>query len=122
MKKSIIRHGGLIQPIVARRKDGKLLIVAGERRWRGASRAWAEGREIMLAVRVVDKSDDEIRLIQLEENARREDLHPLDEAEAYQELLDTLKGRKIWEEPDQECQPPKPRQRKGGGRAALLAA
>ena len=97
MKKSIIWHGGLIHPIVARRKDGKLLIVAGERRWRGATRAWAEGREIMLAVRVVDKTDEAIRLIQLEENARREDLHPLDEAAAYQELLDTLKvnGRAI---------------------------
>ena len=42
---------------------------------------------------------------------------------AIREIIDdALKGRKIWEEPDKESQPPKPRQREGAARAALLAA
>jgi ParB family chromosome partitioning protein len=79
---SIERHG-LIQPIVvlATGEDG-YTIVAGERRFRAMRRL---GRETVSALVLADGRTDELALI---ENVQREDLHPLDEAEAMQGLMD----------------------------------
>lgn len=77
-----IRENGVIQPIVARRKDGGFEIVAGERRWRAARMAGL--RRIPAMVR--EASDLDAAELTLVENVQREDLNPLEEAEAYETL------------------------------------
>ena len=80
-----IREKGLLQPLVVRnRGDGEYEIVAGERRWRAAQRAGVH--EIPVLIR--DLSDGEALEIALIENIQRSDLNPLEEARAYNLLLD----------------------------------
>ena len=78
-----IKSSGLIQPIVVRRVSGGYQLIAGERRWRAAREA---GLERIPAI-VRDATDVESLAIALVENLLREDLNPLEEAEAYQRLL-----------------------------------
>lgn len=80
---SIAQHG-IIQPIVLRPYQGKYQLVAGERRWRAAQRARLH--EVPAVVRAfTNKETIEIALI---ENIQREDLNPIEEAEAYKRLGD----------------------------------
>ncbi|HEX3178399.1 MAG TPA: ParB/RepB/Spo0J family partition protein [Methylomirabilota bacterium] len=78
-----IKASGVIQPIVVRRVGGAYQLVAGERRWRAAREA---GLTRIPAV-VRDVTDAESLEIALVENLLREDLNPIEEAEAYQKLL-----------------------------------
>jgi ParB family transcriptional regulator, chromosome partitioning protein len=78
-----IRATGVIQPIVVRRHGDGYQLIAGERRWRAARRA---GLERIPAV-VRDATDAQSLEIALVENLLREDLNPIEEAEAYQKLL-----------------------------------
>jgi ParB family chromosome partitioning protein len=84
---SLTTHG-LIQPITVRRdKDpDRYLIVCGERRWRAAVLA---GRSTISAV-ILDGDPGASRVLELQllENALREDLSPLDQARAFQSLMD----------------------------------
>jgi ParB family chromosome partitioning protein len=80
---SIAKHG-IIQPIVVRPFQGGYQIVAGERRWRAAQRA--QLHELPAIVRNFD--DAETLEIALLENIQRQDLNPLEEAEAYKKLTD----------------------------------
>lgn len=82
-----IREHGIVQPIVVISRGGYFEIVAGERRWRAAQLA---GLEKMPAL-VREFSDAEVMEIALIENLQREDLNPLEEAEAYRTLLDEFK-------------------------------
>lgn len=76
---------GLLQPIVVRETDSGYVLVAGERRLRAAKRAGLS--EIPSIVRTGD--DQSSSLIEaLVENVQREDLTPLEEAAAYQQMLD----------------------------------
>lgn len=76
---------GLIQPIVVRTmRDGQYEILAGERRWRAAQLAGLD--EVPVVVRQVN--DQTAMAIALIENIQREDLNPLEEAQALQRLLD----------------------------------
>lgn len=79
-----LRSAGMIQPIVVRRADEGYEIVAGERRWRAAQRAG------LLKVPVVVRDVPDHRLLEaaLIENVQREDLNPLEEAQAYRRLTD----------------------------------
>jgi ParB family transcriptional regulator, chromosome partitioning protein len=81
-----IRDHGLIEPLVVRRRDGSdlLEIVAGERRWRAAQRAGL--REVTVVVR--DVSAREAFELALIENVQREDLDPIEFAEALQRLIE----------------------------------
>ncbi len=88
---SSIRAQGVIQPIVVREQlgaDGKrgrtYEIIAGERRWRASQRAGLT--EVPVVVRVVD--DRTVVAMALIENIQREDLNPLEEAQALQRLID----------------------------------
>jgi ParB family transcriptional regulator, chromosome partitioning protein len=83
LAKSIARHG-VIQPIVVRPFDGKYQIVAGERRWRAAQRAQIHH----LPALVRSLTDAETMEIALIENIQRQDLNPIEEAEAYKRLTD----------------------------------
>jgi len=79
-----IREHGVVQPIVLRPKGNGYEIVAGERRWRAAQLAGLQ--RIPALVKVFSEADAmEIALI---ENLQREDLNPLEEAEAFRILLD----------------------------------
>jgi len=75
---------GLIQPIVVRPHGHDYQIVAGERRWRAAQRARLH--EVPVIVR--DFSDAETLEIALVENIQRQDLNAIEEAQAYQRLID----------------------------------
>jgi ParB family chromosome partitioning protein len=83
-----IRAIGLLQPILVRpAKDGRYELIAGERRWRAATRA---GLTVIPAI--IRITDDVSSIEQaLVENLHRQDLTPLEEAAAYQQLLDDFK-------------------------------
>ncbi|HMT40422.1 MAG TPA: ParB/RepB/Spo0J family partition protein [Sphingorhabdus sp.] len=80
---SLKRHG-LIQPILVRPHGGGYQIVAGERRWRAAQKA--QLHQIKAVVR--ELSDEETLEIALIENIQRQDLNPIEEADAYRKLCD----------------------------------
>lgn len=79
-----IQARGVIQPIIVRPHGHRFQIVAGERRWRAAQRARLH--DIPAIVR--DFSDDETLEIALIENIQRQDLNAIEEAQAYQRLVD----------------------------------
>jgi ParB family chromosome partitioning protein len=79
-----IKTHGLLEPLVVRRRgEGQFEIIAGERRWRAAQRAGL--REVLVVVRDVSAKDAfELALI---ENVQREDLDPIEFAEALDRLV-----------------------------------
>ena len=78
-----IREAGVMQPIVVRpRGEDGYELVAGERRWRAAAKA---GQESLPAI-VREVDDSKALLLALVENLQREDLNPMDEAEALGQL------------------------------------
>ncbi|MDD5319884.1 MAG: ParB/RepB/Spo0J family partition protein [Methylococcales bacterium] len=80
-----IKAQGIIQPIVVRQlARDKYEIVAGERRWRAAAQAGLQ--EVPVVIKEID--DRSAMAIALIENIQREDLNPLEEAEALKRLLD----------------------------------
>lgn len=80
-----IQSSGVIQPILVRRVDGDTFeIVAGERRWRAAQQAGL----LRIPVVVRDVPDDKLLELALIENLQRENLNPIEEAEAYRRLID----------------------------------
>src|SRR5437667_5388300 len=78
-----IRASGVIQPIIVRQSGAGYQPIAGERRWRAARQA---GLERIPAI-VREASDAESLELALVENLLREDLNPMEEAEAYRQLL-----------------------------------
>jgi ParB family chromosome partitioning protein len=82
-----IRAKGVLQPILVRRRgDGGYEIIAGERRWRAATDAGLA--EMPAAIR--EASDSEMPLLALLENIQREDLDPIERANAYVTVMRTL--------------------------------
>ncbi len=79
-----IKQYGIIQPIVVTKKDDYYEIIAGERRWRAAKMAGL--KEIPVVVK--EYSDKEIAEISLIENIQRENLNPIEEAQAYKTLIE----------------------------------
>lgn len=79
-----IRQFGLIQPILVQDRKDHYEIIAGERRWRAAKMAGL--KEVPVIIR--DYSEQEIMEISLIENIQREDLNPIEEAQAYKRLLE----------------------------------
>lgn len=79
-----IKQYGIIQPIIVSKKDDYYEIIAGERRWRAAKLAGL--REIPAIVK--EYSDKEIAEISLIENIQRENLNPVEEAQAYKTLIE----------------------------------
>ncbi len=80
-----VRELGVLQPVLVREAgEGTYELIAGERRWRAAKRAG-----LPLIPAIIRTVDDTSSLEQaLVENLQREDLNPLDEAAAYQQLLE----------------------------------
>ncbi|MDD4909178.1 MAG: ParB/RepB/Spo0J family partition protein [Candidatus Omnitrophica bacterium] len=80
---SSIREKGVIQPILVRRKADNFELIAGERRWRAAK--LLQIKEIPVIIKdIEDRESLEISLI---ENIQRQELNPLEEARAYQLLI-----------------------------------
>ncbi len=80
-----IRQHGVISPILVVKKDDHYEIIAGERRWRAAHKA--ELREIPAIVKE-DLTKQELDEISLIENIQRENLNPIEEAQAYKQLIE----------------------------------
>lgn len=78
-----IKQYGVLQPLLVQKKDNYYEIIAGERRWRAAKLAGV--KEIPVIIK--DYSDQEVVEIALIENIQREDLNPIEEAQAYQRLI-----------------------------------
>jgi len=79
-----IKSSGLIQPIVVRPiNDKEYEIVAGERRWRAAQKAGLDSVPCL----VNDYSDEQTAAVTTIENVNRVDLNPIEEANAYQRLI-----------------------------------
>ncbi len=78
-----IKQFGLLQPILVQDRKDHYEIIAGERRWRAAKLAGL--KEVPVIIR--NYSEQEIAEISLIENIQREDLNPIEEAQAYKRLL-----------------------------------
>ncbi|APG28209.1 chromosome partitioning protein ParB [Syntrophotalea acetylenivorans] len=79
-----VREKGIIQPLVVRRMDDHYQIIAGERRWRAAQKASLH--EVPVVIQ--DVTEDMAYEMAIIENIQREDLNPIEEAEAYRQLID----------------------------------
>jgi ParB family chromosome partitioning protein len=83
-----IKQQGIIQPLLVRLLSGspqRYEIIAGERRWRAAKIAGLTEVPVIIA----EYTDKEAMTIALVENLQREDLNPMEEAEAFQTIRDT---------------------------------
>ena len=79
-----IKQFGVIEPLVVIKRKGFYELIAGERRWRAARLAGL--KEVPVVIK--DYSDQEVVEIALIENIQREDLNPIEEAHAYQRLIE----------------------------------
>jgi len=88
-----IRQHGIIQPLIVRAVNGKLELIAGERRWRASSKLG------LATVPVIEReaSDRDVLEMALIENLQREDLNPMEEAMGYVRLAKefTMKQEEI---------------------------
>ena len=78
-----IREKGILQPLVVRRRADGYEIIMGERRWRAAKQAGLD----TVPVIVREATDRDVMEMALVENLQREDLTPLEQARAYQRLI-----------------------------------
>ena len=78
-----IKQYGVIQPLIVQKKDKYYEIIAGERRWRACKKAGL--KEVPVIIKNYDEK--ETLKISLIENLQREDLNPIEEAQAYQRLI-----------------------------------
>ena len=81
-----IRAHGVVQPLLVRRQGEGFELIAGERRWRAARLAGLAKVPIV----VKDVADRDLLEIALIENIQRENLNPIEEAQAYQRLIETV--------------------------------
>ena len=82
-----IRENGIVQPVVVRRDGNRFRLIAGERRWRAAQLAGLH--KIPAVVRMA--ADDRTLELALIENIQRKDLNPMEEAAAYDALINQMK-------------------------------
>lgn len=86
LSESIKQHG-VLQPILVCRKDDHYEIVAGERRWRAAKQAGL----MKIPAIIRNYSDQDLTEVSLIENIQRENLNPIEEAQAYKQLQDDFR-------------------------------
>ncbi|KAA3661786.1 MAG: ParB/RepB/Spo0J family partition protein [Chloroflexi bacterium] len=79
-----IREHGLIQPLIVTEKNGRYTLIAGERRWRASQLAKLK----VVPVVVKEATPQAMLELAIIENIQRADLNPLEEAYAYQQLMD----------------------------------
>jgi ParB family chromosome partitioning protein len=81
-----IRANGIVQPIVVRERNGRYQIIAGERRWRAAQMAGL--RRVPTVIREIP--DEKLLELALIENIQRQELNPIEEANAYRKLIENI--------------------------------
>lgn len=81
-----IKANGIVQPIVVRQRGGRFQIVAGERRWRASQRAGLR----KMPAHVKEVADDKLLELALIENIQRQELNPIEEAQAYRKLIENI--------------------------------
>ena len=81
-----IRSHGIVQPLLVRRQGERYELVAGERRWRAARLAGLS----KVPVVIKDVPDQDLLEIALIENIQRENLNPIEEAQAYKRLIENV--------------------------------
>jgi ParB family chromosome partitioning protein len=81
-----IRAHGIVQPLLVRRRGDGYELIAGERRWRAAKLAGLSRVPIVIK----DVPDESLLEIALIENIQREDLNPIEEAQAYKKLIENV--------------------------------
>jgi ParB family chromosome partitioning protein len=81
-----IKTHGVVQPLLVRRHGDGFELIAGERRWRAAKMAGLT----RVPVLVKDVTDENVLEIALIENIQREDLNPIEEAQAYRRLIENV--------------------------------
>jgi len=74
-----IRQHGIIQPLIVRKVDGKMELIAGERRWRASKQLGLKE----VPIRIREATDHEVLEMALIENIQRKDLDPMEEAQGY---------------------------------------
>ena len=74
-----IRQHGIIQPLIVRKVDGKMELIAGERRWRASKQLGLKE----VPIRIREATDHEVLEMALIENIQRKDLDPIEEAQGY---------------------------------------
>ncbi|GAA0726604.1 ParB/RepB/Spo0J family partition protein [Clostridium malenominatum] len=79
-----IKEHGIIQPIIVNNEKNKYIIIAGERRWRAAKLAGLN----KVPVVIMNLSNKNVLEVSLIENIQRQDLNPIEEANAYKKLID----------------------------------
>lgn len=79
-----IRASGIIQPLVVRRVGSRYQLIAGERRWRASQRA----QLLRVPVVIREVGDEQALELTLVENIQREDLNPIEQARAFERLMD----------------------------------
>ncbi len=79
-----IKEQGILQPLLVRKKGDLYEIIAGERRWRASQVAGIRNVPVMVS----ELDETEMLEVALVENLQREDLNPIEEGEAYQQLID----------------------------------
>lgn len=78
-----IKQHGIVQPLIVKKVEDTYRIVAGERRWRAARLAGLSTVPVIIR----ELSSKQVMEIALIENLQREDLNPIEEAEAYEKLI-----------------------------------
>lgn len=78
-----IKQYGIVQPLIVKKDENTYKIVAGERRWRAARLAGLQTVPVIIR----DLTSKQVMEIALIENLQREDLNPIEEAEAYEKLI-----------------------------------
>jgi ParB family chromosome partitioning protein len=81
-----IKTHGVVQPVLVRRRGDRYELIAGERRWRAAKAAGLS----RIPVIVKDIPDSDLLEIALIENIQRENLNPIEEAQAYKKLIEAV--------------------------------
>jgi ParB family chromosome partitioning protein len=81
-----IAENGVVQPLVVRRKGTGYELIAGERRWRAAQSLGLT----TIPITILDVPDDKLLELALIENIQREELNAIEEAQAYQKLIETI--------------------------------
>lgn len=82
-----LRSSGILQPLIVRKGSDGYELIAGERRWRAAIKA--DLKEVPVIIKNV--SNDQVLKLSLIENLQRENLNPVEEAEAYYRLVEDFK-------------------------------
>jgi ParB family chromosome partitioning protein len=77
-----IKEHGIIQPLIARKRGDKFELIAGERRWRAAQKVGLTEAPVIIR----EASDQDVLELALIENLQREDLNPIEEANAFARL------------------------------------